>query len=215
MINAPIGSLILAFVSGFSASHAATLANFDFTAGSLSNAASPAVGITISSLTSNSAFNLFTSNSGWDSAAQISGASGFFSIPTTQAAAQNAVSFTVTAESGYRFSLDGLSFMARSTSTAPGDIGFKINSASYDFSNSYSNNSAITSIANSSLGLTHLTSATISIQGWNSNGSGALQLDNIVLTGTVMAPPPSISIPEPSSVVLCMSGALALWRRRR
>jgi hypothetical protein len=197
MINAPIGSLILAFVSGFSASHAATLANFDFTAGSLSNAASPAVGITISSLTSNSAFNLFTSNTGWDSAAQISGASGFFSIPTTQAAAQNAVSFTVTAESGYRFSLDGL------------------NSASYDFSNSYSNNSAITSIANSSLGLTHLTSATISIQGWNSNGSGALQLDNIVLTGTVMAPPPSISIPEPSSVVLCMSGALALWRRRR
>jgi hypothetical protein len=207
MITTPLRWLSLAVIFGLSSVHAATLANFNFTGDSKANAASPISGITISPLTSDSAFNSFTSVSGWDSAAQISGAAGFFSSPTTHATAGDALSFTITAASGYSFSLDNFSFLARSTATAPADIGFKISSSFYDFSGTYSNNSTITTISNSSLGLTGLTSATLSIQGWNASGSGALQLDNIFLTGSV--------IPEPSSAVLVILGSVALLRRRR
>ncbi len=198
--------LSLAFIFGIPSAQAATLANFNFTGGSLANAAAPISGLTISPLTSASVFLSFTDNTGWSSAAQISGATSFFT-PSTHAAAGNAVTFTITAASGFRFSLDGFSFLARSTATAPPDIGFRIGADRYDFSESYSNNSAVTSISSSSLGYASLTSATISIQGWNSSGTGALQLDNIVLSGNV--------IPEPSTAILCMFGALALLRRRR
>ncbi len=206
MITTPFRWLSLAVILGFSFAQAATLANFNFNEGSLSNAAPPYSGITISTLASDSVFLSFTSQTGWDSAAQISGASNFFT-PTSHVGAGNAVTFTITAASGFRFSLDGFSFQARSTLTAPGDIGFRIDSNFYDFSSSYSNNSTITNISNSSLGLTDLTSATISIQGWNASGAGALQIDNLILNGTV--------VPEPSSFILCMFGALTLLRRRR
>ncbi len=206
MITTPLRWLSLAVIFGFSSAPAATLANFNFTGGLKSSAASSIPGITISEITSNSGFNLFISSSGWDSAAQISGASNFFT-PTTHAAAGNAVTFTITAASGFRFSLDEFSFQARSTPNAPGDIGFRINSHFYDFSGSYSNNSIITNISNSSLGLTDLTSATISIQGWNASGAVELQLDNLILNGTV--------VPEPSTFILSMFGALTLLRRRR
>ncbi len=207
MISSPLRRLSLVVIFSVSSAQSATLANFDFAAGSLSNSASPITGITISTLASDSNFNSFTSSSGWNSAAQISGANGFFSNPTAHSAAQNAVSFTITAAAGYSFSLDGFSFLARSTGDAPGDIGFKINSGFYGFSEIYSNNSAITTISNASLGLTGLSSATISIQGWNATGASALQLDNIVLTGSV--------VPEPASVVLMMLGVMTLLRRRR
>jgi len=207
MIASPLTKLSLTLIFILSSAHAATLANFDFIAGSLSNSVSSIAGITISTISSGSAFNLFTSNSGWNSAAQNSGAASFFSSPSTHASAGDALSFTITAASGYSFSLDSFSFLARSTATAPSDIGFKISSSFYDFSGTYSNNSIITTISNSSLGLTDLTSATLSIQGWNASDPGALQLDNIFLTGSV--------IPEPSSAVLVILGSVALLRRRR
>lgn len=207
MLNRTLGSLILALVSGFAASHAATLANFNFAGGSLANSAYPITGITISALESDSTFLTFTSNTGWNSAAQISGAAGFFSAPITHATAGNAIRFTITALPGYRFSLNEFGFLARSTTTAPRDIGFKIGSHFHDFSSSYSNDSTITSISESTLPYADLTSVTISIQGWNSSGAGALQLDDIILSGSV--------IPEPSATFLCMSGALVLLRRRR
>jgi hypothetical protein len=186
-------------------SQGATLATFNFTGESLANSAAPITGITVSNVSTASSFNTFTSSSGFDSAAQISGASAFFSSPTTQAAAGNALIFTITADAGYEFSLDGFSFIARSTAQAPPDIGFKIGLNSYDFSDSYSNDSTITTISNQLLGLTGLTSATISIQGWNSSGTSALQLDHLVLSGSV--------IPEPSSALLGGLGHLALLRR--
>jgi hypothetical protein len=197
----------LALASSCLSTHAATLAQFNFTSGSLASTADPIPGITISAIASDSTFLSFTSSTGWDSAAQISGASLFFSNPTSHSAAANAVYFTVTAADGYSFSLDGFGFLARSTATAPSDIGFRINSYSYDYSEAYSNNSTITSISNPSLGLTGLKSATVSIQGWNSGNSGALQLDNVVLLGTV--------IPEPPSILLLMFGTLVLLRRQR
>lgn len=207
MIITPLKRLSLTVIFGFSSVHAATLANFDFTAGSLSNTVIPNDGITISMLASDSNFNAFTSSSGWNSAAQISGADEFFSDPITHSTAQNAIYFTITAAFGYSFSLDSFSFLARSTSSAPKDIGFKINSSSFDFTDQYSNDSVITTISNSSLGLTGLTSATISIQAWNANGAVALQLDNIFITGSV--------VPEPSSAILIMLSAITLLRRRR
>jgi hypothetical protein len=188
-------------------SQGATLATFDFTGESLSSSAATIIGITVSNVTTDSSFNSFTSSTGFDTAAQISGAASFFSSPTTQATAGNALSFTITAAPTFTFSLDGFSFIARSTAQAPGDIGFKIGLNSYDYSESYFNNSTITTISNSSLGLSGLTTATISIQGWNSTGSSALQLDNLVLTGSV--------IPEPSTTLLGGLGLLALLRRRR
>jgi hypothetical protein len=186
-------------------SEAAILASFNFTGGSLVNSAAPVAGITVTNVSTGSAFNSFTSANGFDSAAQISGASAFFSGPTTQATAGNALVFTVTAAPGYEFTLDGFSFIARSALQAPGDIGFKIGASSYDFSGSYSNDSTTTLISNQTLGLTGLTSATISIQGWNSTGTTALVVDNLVLTG----------VPEPSAALLGGLGVLALLRRRR
>lgn len=198
--------LSFAFIFSIPPAQAATLANFNFTGGSLENTAAPISGVTISPLTSDSVFLSFTSNTGWSSAAQISGSASFFT-PSTHTTAGNAVTFTITAVSGFRFSLDGFSFLARSTATAPPDIGFKIGADRYDLSESYANNSAITNLSSSSLGYANLTSATISIQAWNSSGTGALQLDNIVLSGNV--------IPELSTASLCVFGTLILLRRRR
>ena len=155
-------------------------------------------------------FNSFTSAGGFDNAAQISGAGSCFN-PATQAAAGNALVFTITADSGFTFSLTGFSFEARSVSTAPADIGFTINGTPFDFSSIYSNDSTKTTIANSSLTFTGLTDATISIQGWN-GGSGALQLDDLSAVGAVSA------VPEPRAVALIVGGLLAvviLQRRRR
>ena len=188
-------------------SRSATLAIFNFSNGSSENSAAPITGLTVSSIATDSGFNSFTSSTGWDSAAQISGADLFFSSPTTHASAENAVYFTLTAAEGYSFSLENFSFLARSTRQAPADIGFKIGNTSYDLSGSYSNNSTITTLASSLFGFSNLTSVTISIQGWNASGSSPLQLDNIHLTGTV--------IPEPSVAWLCGLGCLLLLRRRR
>jgi hypothetical protein len=203
---------ILLAVMAFSAlaavsSQGATLATFNFTGESLANSASPITGITVTNVSTGSSFNSFAATSGFDEHANISGASSFFSGATSQAAASNALAFSITAASGYKFSLTGFSFKARSTSTAPSDIGFTIGLNSYDFSSSFSNDSNITTISNLSLGLTDLTSVTISIQGWNASSSGALRLDDLVATGTV--------IPEPSTALLGGIGLLALFRRRR
>jgi|GEM_PF-1855056 len=189
-----------------SSSQAATLASFSFPAGVTTNGATPTAGITVTSVTTDSSFNSFTSSTGFDSAAQISGASSFFAA-TSQAAAGDALVFTITADPGYSFSLDGFSFIARSTAQAPSDIGFKVGLTAYDFSLSYSNDSTITTISNQALGLTGLTSAVISIQGWNSTGTSSLQLDNLVATGTI--------VPEPSTTLLGAVGVLVLLRRRQ
>ncbi|WP_411826962.1 hypothetical protein [Luteolibacter sp. AS25] len=186
---------------------AASLASFTFDGGSLANSAAAITGLTVTNVSTASSFNSFVNTSGFSSGAQISGAGSFFS-PTSQAAAGNALVFTLTAASGYQFSLDGFSFEARSTGDAPANIGFKVNTTSYSFAG-YSNNATKTTVSNSALGLTGLSSATISIQGWTASGTSALQLDDLLATGTVIA------IPEPSAAVLSAFGLLALLGRRR
>lgn len=205
-----LAALAITFCSAASAQ----IAEFTFTGGSLADSAGTA-NITVSDVSSSATggtngFNTFSSSSGWNSAAQISGAGSFFSSQVTQAAAGNAISFTITANSGFVFSITDFSFQARSTATAPSDIGFTINGTPYDFSGSYSNNSTITTISQSSLGFANLTSATITIQGWNASSSGALQLDNIAVSGSV--------VPEPGTFALlagCFGMAIVMLKRRR
>jgi hypothetical protein len=203
-------AMLTIVVAALSSAKAIQLATFDFTAGSLADSAG-ASGITVGNVTTGSSFLTFTSASGWTSAAQISAASGFFSTPTTQASAGNALIFTITANANFKFTITGFSFQARSTATSPGDIGFTINGAAFDFSSSYSNNSTITTIQNLSLSFTNLSSGTISIQGWNATGSGLLQLDNLSLIGTIVA------VPEPHEVGVAIAGLLgvAVVMRRR
>tara|TARA_R100000027_G_scaffold43474_2_gene32638 strand:- start:4666 stop:5307 length:642 start_codon:yes stop_codon:yes gene_type:complete len=197
----------LLFAGGLSAQ----IVLFDFTGGSLEDSIDTA-NMTATTIETESSFNSFTSSSGWDSAAQISGASSFFSGPTSQALAGDAVYFTITAAAGYELNISGFSFQARSTSAAPQDVGFTVNGSSFDFSADYSNDSTITLISNSSLGLTGQSSVTFSVQGWNSSGSSALQLDNISVTGSVSA------VPEPSAygaVAGLLAIGLVVSRRRR
>lgn len=121
--------------------------------------------------------------------------------------AGNAIYFTVTAGEGYRFHIESFGFRARSTPSAPTDIGFTIGDFRYDFSESYTNDSTITQLFKGSLGLNDLESVTISIQGWNSPGASALQLDDLILSGTF--------VPEVSTSALFMIGMLILLRRKR
>ncbi len=207
MITSPLRRVGLVSALLCLVSHASTIALFDFVGESLGNSATPIPGLTVSAVQTGSKFNAFSSSSGWDSAAQISGADAFFSISTDHSTAGNAIYFMVTASEGYSFSLESFGFQARSTDQAPADIGFKIGSNFYDFSDSYSNNSVITQINAGSLGFSQLSSVLISIQAWNASGSSALQIDNIQLTGAV--------VPEPSVLWLVVLGGCFLLRRRR
>lgn len=191
------------------------MVEFNFAGGSLSDSANTS-NILVSNISTQATggtdgFNAFTSSSGWDSAAQISGADNFFSSPTSLAAAGDAIVFTISAQSGFTFSITDFSFQARSTSTAPADIGFTIIDDTYDFSSDYSNEGEITTISEDALGFSGLSSATISIQGWNASSSGSLQLDNILVSGAVSP------VPESSTFAL-LAGILALasvmFRRR-
>lgn len=201
---------VLCLAMGLTSSSFGQIAEFNFNGESLTDSAN-AANLTVSNVSTNApgSFNSFTSSTGWDVAAQISGASGFFSDPTSQEAAGEAIIFTIAADSGYDFSISEFSFQARSTSTAPSDIGFTINGIQHDFSASYSNNSTITTILQGSLGFSSLTNATIAIQGWNSTSSGALQLDNIQVTGSV--------VPEPGTFALfagCLGMTFVMLKRR-
>ena len=206
--------LALAAGLGLAGSVYGQIAIFDFTGGSFADSAG-STKLAVSDVSTDATggtdgFNVFTSTSGWDSAAQISGAGNFFSTPTTLAAAGNAIIFTITANSGYEFSISEFSFQARSTGAAPADIGFTINGTPYDFSESYSNDDVITTVSQNSLGYTGLSTATISIQGWNSSGSSSLQLDSIQVTGS--------AVPEPGSFALiagCLGMVSIMLKRRR
>lgn len=168
--------------------------------------------ITVGNAETDSHFNSFTSASDWDSALQVSGASGFFSIPQNQASAGDAFYFTIDVASGYVFTVSEISFQARSTSGAPQQVGFSLGSLSHDFGSLFSNDSEITTLSESALSLQLTGSDTFAIQGWGSSGASALQLDNIQIRGTLTA------IPEPSTYAAIL-GAVTLgmvfYQRRR
>lgn len=105
----------------------------------------------------------------------------------TQSAGKN-FNFTITAASGYQFTITNISFRAYATAAGPSAFGFAVGSA-----NIYSVNapdSALLIVDQPVTGQTNLTSANIRIQGWlngsrSSAGSGVFRLDDVVITGTV------------------------------
>lgn len=106
---------------------------------------------------------------------------------STQAAAKN-FNFTITAASGYQFTITNISFKAYATGAGPSAFGFAIGAT-----NIYSVNApdgSVVAVNQPVSGQTNLTSATINIQGWlngsrTSAGSGTFRLDDVVITGTV------------------------------
>ena len=110
--------------------------------------------------------------------------------------------FTITATSGYQFSITNISFRAYATGAGPTAFGFAIGS-----NNIFSTNATDASlvVVNQSVsGQSGLISATIKIQGWSngsrtSNGSGDFRLDDIIIEGTVSSTP-SITAPTPESL---------------
>lgn len=110
--------------------------------------------------------------------------------------------FTITATSGFQFSITNISFRAYATSAGPTVFGFAIGS-----NNIYSTNATDASliVVNQSVsGQSGLTTATIKIQGWlngsrTSAGGGGFKLDDVIIAGTVFSAP-SITAPSPTSL---------------
>ncbi len=112
---------------------------------------------------------------------------------TTQATAKN-FNFTVTAASGYTFTITNISFRAYATAAGPAAFGFGIDGT--DLYAVDAPSAALVEVSQSVTGQTDLSTATISIQGWlngsrTSAGSGVFRLDDIVITGTVTPIPTS------------------------
>jgi len=108
---------------------------------------------------------------------------------TSQASAKN-FTFTITAASGYTFSISNISFRALATGSGPSAFGFAVNSTDIYSVNASSGGLVVVNQAVSSQ--TGLTTATVKIQGWlngsrTSSGAGVFRLDDIVVTGTVSA----------------------------
>lgn len=105
----------------------------------------------------------------------------------TQATAKN-YTFTITALSGYQFSITNISFRAYATSAGPSGFGFAIGST--DIYSVNAPDASLITVNQSVSGQTNLTAAIVKIQGWlngsrTSAGSGAFRLDDVIITGVV------------------------------
>jgi len=105
----------------------------------------------------------------------------------TQASAKN-FNFTITAATGYQFTITNISFRAYATAAGPSAVGFAIGGS--DVYSVNAPDSSLLTVNQAVTGQNNLTSATIKIQGWlngsrTSNGTGAFRLDDVVISGTV------------------------------
>lgn len=131
---------------------------------------------------------------------------------TTQATAK-AFTFTITATSGYTFSISSISLNAYTTSAGPTGVGISVNGTS--ILTQSSTDSSLFQMSQS-ISLTGLTTAVISIQGWldgsrTSSGSGAFRVDDILVQGTASP------VPEPATAAALAGAAIlgfAATRRR-
>lgn len=118
---------------------------------------------------------------------------------STQAGAKNFY-FTITANTGYQFSITNISFRAYATSAGPSAFGFAIGSS--DIYSVNAPDASIVAVSQTITGQSDLTTATIKIQGWlngsrTSAGSGAFRLDDVIITGTVTSVgTPSITLSD-------------------
>ncbi|MBU1680074.1 MAG: lamin tail domain-containing protein [Bacteroidetes bacterium] len=109
-------------------------------------------------------------------------------IATDQASAKS-FTFTITANSGYEFSITNISFNAYATSAGPSAFSAEIDGASITAVDAPSE--VLVSYIQA-ISKTGLTSAVIKIQGWlngsrTSTGSGVFKLDDVIITGNVSA----------------------------
>jgi len=86
---------------------------------------------------------------------------------TTQASAKN-FNFTITAATGYQFTITNISFRAYATAAGPSAVGFAIGGS--DLYSVNASDSSLLTVNQAVTGQNNLTSATIKIQGWV-NGS--------------------------------------------
>ena len=116
---------------------------------------------------------------------------------TNQLAGSKYWEFTLTANSGYTFSLTNFNFLYRSTAAGPEDIGLVINGTTID---TFGRGSTLTVAYSSALTeLSNLTSAVVRVHGWvgaegTSAGTGEFRVDDFTLQGSV--------IPEPGTFAL-------------
>lgn len=106
---------------------------------------------------------------------------------TSQNTAKN-FTFTITAASGYQFTITNISFRAYATNAGPSAFGFAVGTTS--IYNTNAPDGSLVTVNQAVSGQTNLTSAAIKIQGWlngsrTSAGSGAFRLDDVIITGTV------------------------------
>lgn len=106
---------------------------------------------------------------------------------TTQTSAKN-FNFTITAATGYQFTITNISFRAYATAAGPSAVGFAIGGS--DLYSVNASDSSLLTVNQAVTGQNNLTSATIKIQGWlngsrTSNGTGVFRLDDVVISGTV------------------------------
>ena len=96
--------------------------------------------------------------------------------------------FTITASSGYIFSITNVSFRGYATGSGPTAFGFTIGST--DIYSVNAPDSSIVAVNQSVSNQTGLTTATIKIKGWlngsrTSSGGGAFRLDDLIINGSV------------------------------
>jgi hypothetical protein len=130
---------------------------------------------------------------------------------TNQLAGSKYWEFTLTANSGYTFSLTNFNFLYRSTAAGPEDIGLVINGTTID---TFGRGSTLTVAYSTALTeLSNLTSAVLRVHGWvgaegTSSGGGEFRIDDLTLQGSV--------IPEPGTLVLLgLGGAFLGFVRRK
>jgi len=203
--------LALAAFSAFGvvSSQGATLAAYTFPATNSLTATTVANDLTVSNFTVSAGTISTNQTAGTDFPNEpfVQGNAGWTS--TTQAAAKNFF-FTITANPGFTFSLENITFNGLASSAGPSAIGLAVGTTNITSVNAGSG--ALVAFNSPITGQTGLTTATIRIQGWDNgsrttSGGGDFRIDDLVVSGTV--------VPEPSTALLGSLGALALLRRRR
>lgn len=116
----------------------------------------------------------------------------------TQAAAKS-FQFTITAASGYTFSITNISFRSYSTAAGPSAVGFAIGTT--DIYSVNSPDSSLLTVNQAVSGQTGLTTATVKIQGWlngsrSSSGAGTFRLDDVVISGVVTPNGPIVTLAD-------------------
>lgn len=190
---------------------AATLAGFTFPASDALEPTTVAGNLTVSDLaiTSGTISTNITFGSYFPNEPYVQGNSGWTSSTQTGA---KAFTITITADPGFEFSIDNVFFRGYATGAGPAAIGFAIGSTNLFAVDAPS--SSLVVVDETVSGQTGLTSAVISIQGWDNDsrttsGGGDFRIDDVEISGTVTA------VPEPAIALLGGLGLIGLLRRRR